>query len=44
VYLEHSSVVLQDLFLHLHQLRHSLMEGKELRRHLLFLGRERGDR
>lgn len=38
--LENRSVVLQNLLLHLHQLRHSLMEGEELGRHLLLLGME----
>lgn len=36
-HLKHSAVVLQNLLLHLHQLRHHLMEGEELRGHFLFL-------
>lgn len=41
VYLKDGTVVLQNLLLHLHQLRHHLMEGEELWGHFLFLCRVR---
>lgn len=40
LYLEHGPVVLQNLLLHLHQLRDGLMESEELRGNLFHLQRE----
>lgn len=44
VYLEHCPVVLQDLLLHLHQLRYSFMESEELWGHLFLLVKSKSEK
>lgn len=41
LHLEHGPMVLQNLLLHLHQLRHGFMESEELRGNLFFLGKKK---